>query len=139
MCPSGEPRVSKYLRSEDFVREARLRFDTLRTEGFRPRERSEYWVSYEDDDLVVDVMYDDRDGRVSTSFGPVVGDRRPHAGLSCLYVMSGLGAAQDIRDLARNASSLAAVLDSQRSALHRLLPVITGPDGPDLLLHCQGR
>jgi hypothetical protein len=139
MCPSGEPRVSKYLWSADFVREARLRFVTLRTVGFRPWERCEFWVSFEDVDLVVDVLYVVRVGRVSTSVGSVVGDRRLHAGLSCLFVTSGQGPAQDIRDIARNANAFGAVLDSQRSALQRLFPVITGPDGPDLLLRCHGR
>jgi hypothetical protein len=131
--------VRKYLRSAEFVREARLRFDSLRSEGFRVSEPADYWVSYEYDDLVIDVIYDDRDGRVTTGIQSVVADRKPAATLSCLYGTSGLGPAQDIRDIARNANALLGVLDSQRSALHRLLPVITGPDGPDLLLRCHGR
>jgi hypothetical protein len=131
--------MSKYVRSADFVREARLRFDSLQNEGFRASERGEYWVSYEYDELHVDVIYDDRDGRVSTGIGCVVVDRRAHASVSCLYVASGLGPAQDIRAIARNANALAAVLDSQRAALRRLLPLITGPDAADLLLRCHGR
>src|SRR5689334_14955696 len=121
--------MSKYVRSADFVREVPARFDSLHNDGFRASERGEFWVSYEYDDLEISVMYDDRDGRVSTGIGSVAGDRRPHASLSCLYVTNGLGPAQDIRDIARSAKSLAAVLDSQRAALQRLLPVVTGPDG----------
>ncbi len=131
--------MSKYVRSADFLREARLRFDSLRSEGFRASEPADYWLLYEYDDLEIDVLYDDRDGRVSTEVISIVGDRKPHASLSCLYVASGLGPAQDISDIARNANALAAVLDSQRAALQRLLPVLTGPDAADLLLRCHGR
>jgi hypothetical protein len=131
--------VSKYLRSSDFARETRRRFDSLRSEGFRPSERAPYWVCYEYDDLTIDVMYDDRNGRVSTSIQSIVGDRRPHASLSCLYVTKGLGPAQDIREIARSMKALGAALDSQRAAIQSLLPVVTGPDGADLVLRCHGR
>ena len=102
-------------------------------------ERREDWISFSSGDLGVEVIYDDRDGRVLTIVRAFFAERSPRAGLGCLYVSSGLGPQQNIRDIARSEKQLKASLESQAEAFRKVLPVLSGPDGPDLLLRCHGR
>lgn len=131
--------MSKYVKRLDFLNEARSQFEFLRESDFLGPEEGAYYLSYSSGALGVEVHYDDRDGRVLTIVRSSVGDRNPRAGLSCLYVSAKLGPAQDIREIARSAKVLGAVLESHAAALKKVLPILEGADGPDLLLMCHGR
>ena len=131
--------VARYVRSSDFLTEAENHFQFLREADFLGPEKGEYWLSYSSDMLGVEVHYDDREGRVITIVRSSVGDRNPRAGIQCLYVSARLGPAQHIKEIARSAKVLGNVLESHAAALRKVLPVVEGADGPDLLLDCHGR
>lgn len=131
--------MSRYVKSPDFLNEARSRFDFLRRSNFLGPEEGDYWLAYRSDLLGVEVHYDDRDGRVVTIVRSSVGDRNLRAGLQCLYVSAKIGPAQDIRDIARSAKTLGAVLQSHAAALGKVLPIVGGPEGSTHLLRCHGR
>lgn len=132
--------MAKYVKPETFVREACERFAFLvDTYGFVGPVVEDYRLLYTSAAFSVEVLYDDCDGRVITIVDATVGRRNPRAGLQCLYVESGLGAAQRVRDIARSERSLGSALGSQASALDKLVPVLGGDRGPTLLLTCNGR
>jgi len=131
--------VRKYLKEGEFNREAERAFAFVRDFGFFGPERGEDRVAFSSGQLGVEVMYDDRDGRVITIVRAYLAERNPRAGLGCLYVQAGLGPQQDVRDIARSAKQLPASLESQATAFRKLLPALSGADGPDLLLRCHGR
>jgi hypothetical protein len=122
----------------DFLAEGARRFDFLLGEAFVPHATGGHRLLYSSATFTVEVLYDDRDGRVSTLIDANVGERNPRANLICLYVAAGLGAAQDVREIARSAKLLGPVLESQAAALQVLLQELTGPRGADLLLKCHG-
>ena len=132
--------VAKYVKPETFAREARQRFaflvDVL---GFVGPVVEDSRLLYTAAAFSVEIHYDHRDGRVITIIDATVGSRNPRAGLRCLYVESGLGAAQQIRDIARTERSLESALGSQAAALNKLVPVLEGGEGQTLLLACHGR
>lgn len=131
--------MPKYVKQAEFLEEAKNRFEFLRERDFLGPEEGDYWLSFSSGALGVEVLYDDRDGRVLTIVRSSVGDRNPRAGLQCLYVSAALGPAQDIREIARSPKVLGPVLESHAAALKRVLPVLEGPGGADLLLRCHGR
>ena len=131
--------VRKYLKEGDFNRKAELAFAFVRDFGFFGPEYGEDRVAFSSGRLGLEVMYDDRDGRVITIVRAHLAERNPRAGLACLYVQAGLGPQQDLRDIARSAKQLSASLASQATAFRRLLPALSGTDGPGLLLRCHGR
>lgn len=132
--------VAKYVKPETFVREACEHFAFLvGVHGFVGPVVDDYRLLYTSASFSVEVHYDDRDGRVITIVDATVGRRNPRAGLQCLYVESGLGPAQRVRDIARSERSLKSALESQASALDTLVPVLGGDKGPTLLLACNGR
>ena len=128
----------RYLRSAEFVAEARQQFSVLTGHGFAET-AADFLVRYSSPALDVEVLYDDRDGRVITQVAAGAGDWIPIAGLACLYVAAGVGPAQDIRDIARSPRLLPAVLQTHAEALARLLPVLGSERGRGLLLACHGR
>ena len=131
--------MPKYIKQVEFLQEAKSRFDFLRERDFLGPEEGDYWLSYSSGTLGVEVLYDDRDGRVLTVVRSSIGDRNPRAGLQCLYVTATLGPAQDIREIARSFKDLGPVLESHAAALEKVLTVIDGPGGFDLLVKCHGR
>jgi len=131
--------VRKYLKEGQFNREAEEAFAFVRDVGFFGPERREDWISFSSGDLGLEVIYDDRDGRVSTIVRAFLAERNPRAGLGCLYVSAGLGPQQDIRDIARSAKQLSGSLESQAEAFRKILPELAGPEGAGLLLRCHGR
>jgi hypothetical protein len=131
--------VPKYIKQADFVAETKSRFEFLRERDFLGPEAGDYWLSYSSGVLGIEIHYDDSDGRVLTIIRSSIGDRNPRAGLQCLYVSATLGPAQDIREIARSSKALGPVLESHAAALKRVLPVLEGPGGADLLLKCHGR
>ena len=131
--------LRKFLKAGQFNEQAEQSFAFVRDLGFFGPERREDWISFSSGDLGVEVIYDDRDGRVLTIVRAFFAERSPRAGLGCLYVSSGLGPQQNIRDIARSEKQLKASLESQAEAFRKVLPVLSGPDGPDLLLRCHGR
>lgn len=131
--------MAKYVKSADFLAEARGHFQFLRDADFLGPEAGEYGLSYSSGLLGVEVLYDDRDGRILTIVRSSVGNRNPRAGLPCLYVSAKLGPAQDIREIARSRKALADVLETHAAALRKLLPIVEGADGANLLLNCHGR
>jgi hypothetical protein len=132
--------VAKYFRSETFVARAREHFDFLVTHhGFDAPRFERYAVVYTRPAVTIEVLYDSRDGRVITQIDGVVSSGTARASLDCLYAESGLGPAQDVRDIARSGHSLEVALISQAQALDRLLPVLSGSRGRALLDLCHGR
>lgn len=132
-------KMRRYLKEDQFNQEAQTAFGFLCDHGFFGPELLDDAISFSSGDLGVDVIYDDRDGRVLTIVRAFLSDRNPRAGLACLYVAAGLGPAQDLRDIARTNKQLAGALESQAAALQRLLPVLDGPGRGPLLLGCHGR
>lgn len=129
----------RYIKSTDFLSEARPRFQFLADSGFLGPEEGDNRLSYSSAVLGVDVHYDDRDGRVVTVVRSSQGDRNLLCGLGCLYVTAELGAPQDLQEIARSSKALPGVLKTHTVALKKVLPIVRGPDGPDLLLRCHGR
>ena len=130
--------MSKYIEATDFLTEAARRFDFLVGEGFVPHSSDGYRLLYSSAAFAVEVLYDDRDGRVLTVIDAHVGERNPRANLICLFVEAGLGPAQDIREIARSPKALGPVLESHAVALRALLPELNGPRAADLLMECHG-
>jgi hypothetical protein len=130
--------MSKYIRAKDFSAEAVRRFDFLVGEGFVPLSSDGHRLLFSSAAFAVEVLYDDRDGRVLTLIDAHVGERNPRANLICLYVEAGLGPAQAIREIARSTRLLGSVLESHAVALRALLPELNGPRAADLLLECHG-
>ena len=131
--------VRRYLKEGEFNTEAERAFAFVRDFGFFGPERGEDRITFSTGSHGVEVIYDDRDGRVITIVRAYLAERSPRAGLGCLYVQAGLGPHQDVRDIARSAKQLPATLESQATAFRKLLPALSGVDGPDLLLRCHGR
>jgi hypothetical protein len=130
--------MAKYIDATDFLAEAARRFDFLVSEGFVPHSSDGHRLLYSSAAFAVEVLYDDRDGRVITLIDAHVGERNPRANLICLFVEAGLGPAQDIREIARSTKLLSPVLESHAAALRALLPELKGPRASDLLLECHG-
>src|SRR4051794_32689149 len=104
--------MPKYIDPADFMAEAARRFDFLIGQGFVPSAGDQHRLLYTSAALAVEVLYDDRDGRVLTLIDARVGDRNPRANLICVYVEAGLGPAQAIREIARSKKLLGRVLES---------------------------
>ena len=130
--------MPRYVDSTVFLIEAARRFDFLVGEGFVPHAPEGHRLLYSSAAFAVEVLYDDRDGRVLTLIDAHVGDRNPRANLICLFVEAGLGPAQKISEIARSPKRLGPVVESHAVALRALLPELSGPRGPDLLLRCHG-
>lgn len=122
-----------------FSKEAAARFAFLDDLDFIGPEKGNYRLAYSSASLTVEILYDDRDGRILTMISGYVAGRNPRASLHCLYRSAGLGPAQDIREIARSPKVLGPVLDSHASALGKVLPALEGASGRDLLLSCHGR
>ncbi len=131
--------MSKPVTQSDFASEVRRQFAFLEDSGFLGPEEGDYRQFYSTGALGVEVMYDDRDRRVVTIVNSFVAGVSARAGLPCLYVESGLGPAQNIREIARSPKFLGPVLDTHATALRAVLSVLAGPTGPDLLRKCHGR
>lgn len=129
----------RYLTNASFCKEAAARFSFLDDRDFIGPEKGEYRLAYSSGSLTVEILYDDRDGRVLTLISGYIGGRNPRASLPCLYRSAGLGPAQDIREIARSPKILGPVLDSHASALGKILPILEGASGRELLLSCHGR
>jgi hypothetical protein len=131
--------MAKYIDTDDFVTDAAREFDFLISRGFVPGSSGDHRLLYASGDFAIEVLYDDRDGRVVTLVAAHVGDRNPRASLICLFVEAGLGPAQSVREICRTRKMLRPVLRSQAAALRDLLPKLTGPHAENLLLECNGR
>lgn len=131
--------MTKYVKSSDFRSEAESHFRFLSDAYFLGPEEGDYSLSYSSGLFGIEVHYDDRDGRIVTIVRTSVGERSPRASLQCLYVTAKLGPAQDIREIARSTKSIGEVLESHAEALRKVLPVIEGDGGLELILACHGR
>ena len=98
---------------------------------------SGYKVDWSSPELRVQLFFDDRDGRVSTSIR-AGGRPSSRADLVCLFVQARLGSAQEIREIARTSRQMAPVVESHARALRRLLPLLTAPGGSSLIESCNG-
>jgi hypothetical protein len=130
--------MTKYIGSSDFLAAAAAAFDFLLGAGFVLGASDGHRLLYASGDFAVEVLYDDRDGRVITLIDAHVDDRNPRANLICLYVEAGLGPAQAIREIARSKKILVPVLESHAAALRALMPVLNGPTASGLFLACHG-
>jgi hypothetical protein len=131
--------VYRYLSRAVFAEQAVQHFDFLRGRGYLGPETADYFVAFSSGALGVEVLYDDRDGRVVTvvrSSGP---ERTLRASLPVLYAAGGLGPVQHVRDIARTRKALGPVLCSNAEALVRVLPLVEGPDGRSLIERSRGR
>lgn len=131
--------MAKYIKPEAFAHEVAKAFHHLLATGFVAAPPEDYRLLFTSGKYSVEVLFDDRDGRVITLVDAYVGRRNPRSGLQCLYVEAGLGPAQSISDIARSARSLRLAVASQASALRELLPILETDRGPALMLACNGR
>lgn len=111
----------------------------LESEGFLGPEVFTYGLSYSDGTMVVQLMYDWRDGRVLTLVRQATPMGTTASSLQCLYVEGGCGPAQDIREIARSGRALEGVVATHAAALRRALPMVRGTDGHRLMCLCHGR
>ena len=130
--------MPKYIETTEFLTEAARRFEFLVGEGFVQHSSEGHRLLYSSAAFAVEVLFDDRDGRVLTLIDGQVGERNPRANLICLFVEAGLGPAQSIKEIARSTRLLGPVLESQAVALRALLPELNGPRAAGLLLECHG-
>ncbi len=130
--------MPKYLSPEEFSSEAERVFGFLEP-TFVGLEKTNFRHYYSTGSIGLAIMFNDGDGRVITVVEAQVGERNVNASVDCLYVSARLGPAQDIREIVRSPKQLRPVLDSQAAAIKKLLPVLDGPSGPDLLVSCHGR
>jgi hypothetical protein len=130
--------VSRYVPPGEFRQRARRAFAFLVGEGFVATSEDDYRLAFVSSDYLVEIAYDERNGRLITLVEAYVGERTPRASLECLYVAAGLAPAQRVRQIARTLHSLDRAVESQSSALRELLPVLVGPGGQALLLGCHG-
>lgn len=131
--------MAPYIKAADFANEAKRQFKFLSDQGFTGPAEGAYELTYSSDTLTVVVIYSQREGRISTGVTSGTERPRPRAWLPCLIVAADIGPAQRVREIARTLKSLEPVLVSQASALHELLPRLTGPGGAALLHECHGR
>lgn len=122
-----------------FVEEAKAAFDFLRDSGFVGPEVHEYGLYFSTGTVGVEVLFDEREGRVVTLVQRALEDWNAKASLQCLYVAAGLGPAQDIRSVARSRKLVAPAVNSHARALRKLLPVVREEDNRQLLRDCHGR
>jgi hypothetical protein len=127
------------VKPEEFSEVAKRHFGFLVDHRFASPNVEEFRLLYTSGELAVEVLYDDREQRALTLIDALIAQRNPRAGLSCLYAAAGLGPAQQIHEVASSMRLLERALASQAAALQDLLPILTGPDGADLLLRCHGR
>ena len=130
--------MPKYSDTAKFRAVAAHEFDFLTGAGFLIGSSEGHRLLYASAVFSVEVLYDSRDGRVVTIIDGHLGERNLRASLVCLFVESGSGPAQKVRETARSRKTLSPVLASQASALRELLPELTGPRASDLLLRCHG-
>ena len=130
----------KYFASSSFVNQVLKEFGPVAAEGRLVGPITEnYRVIYTSRKFSIEVVYDDSDGRVVTVVGTVVRGRHVRASLSCLYVEARLGAAQEVREIARSRHSLVQALGSQATAIRDLIAVLLGPGRESVMLACRGR
>ena len=126
------------VKPDAFAAGAKKAFAFLEDHEFVFTSADEYRVLYTSPRFFVEILFDDRDGRLLTMVEGAVGRRNPRANLICLYREAGLGPAQDIREIARSSRTLSSAFSTQAHALDRLLPALQGERGDDLLLKCHG-
>ena len=131
--------MTKYFSTADFVALAEVSWAFLTDDGFGQPEVQGRRLVYRSDDLTVEALFDDRDGRIEMRVGGAVGERRPRAGLSCLYTTARIGPAQEIADIGRTERQLRLALESHATALRAVLPHLRGPRRDELLISCHGR
>ncbi len=109
--------------------EAARAFGFLTAEGFVAGQAEAHRLLYVSAEFAVEVLYDEREGRVLTILDADVRSSNVRAGLDCLFVEAGLGAAQRVRDTARSRKTLRPVLESQADAPARATPFAAGRGG----------
>lgn len=77
--------MSEYVNEDEFNSEAERAFAFLNPVFVEP-EKKDYDLYYSTESIGINVMCDDRDGRVITIVRAQVGERNANAGLQCLYV-----------------------------------------------------
>lgn len=131
--------MARYIDSPTFLRVANAEFAFLLEEEFVRSFSLDFRVAYQSAWLGIEILYDERDGRVSTIVDATVGERNPHASLTCLFVTAGLGPAQRVRDIARSHKILPSVLATHSAAIRAVMPILRGPLRDSLLIECHGR
>ena len=114
-------------------------FDFLRLEhGMVGPLEKELGISFQGPDYSIEIGLDPREG-LWVGLSADVDERHLSSSLQCLYVESGLGPAQSIKNTARTTHSLHKAIDTNAQALRRLLPNLK-PGNRDLLfIKCHGR
>lgn len=129
----------RVISSQQFCLHALQEFDWLLEFGFLGPEVSEYRLAFGSSEMRIQVLYDAREGRMVVLIAGAVGERYPQATLDCLYVATDFGPPQDIRSVIRSEKMILPVLQSQRSALEKVLPLLQTDSLAELLLRCNGR
>lgn len=133
-------RMTKRDLESEFLRLTEASFEFLtRSNGLLGPERRADGFAYHSPSLEIDVLLDQREQAVVTLIREFVDDLDLRAELPCLYAEASLGAAQDVKRVARTNHTLQRSLTSQSAALERLLPLLEGPSKGRLLRACHAR
>lgn len=107
--------------------------------GFVGPELHDHGLTYYSPLTTVEILYDERNQQVEAFACGRVGDSYIRARTSCLLVESGLGSAQEVATSARTTHALERSLESQSSAVRRVLPLLGGERRVSLLAACHAQ
>ncbi|MGW1346157.1 hypothetical protein ACWCOV_34245 [Kribbella sp. NPDC002412] len=107
--------------------------------GFLGPELHDHGLRYYSPAFSIEIVYDEREQSVEALACADVGQTYTRARLACLIAESKLGAAQEVKTVARTTHALDVALASQAAVLQRLLPTLEAPGRGNLLKACHAR
>ena len=122
-----------------FRSEARRHFDPVLEGAFAIASDDDYRIRYSRRELAVEVLYDAWEVRLVTLLEARIGERNVRAGLTCIYVVAGLGVAQQVLERARSPRLLSSALASQAEATGVVVSTLNQEDLSSAMLRCHGR
>lgn len=131
--------MSRRKRDEVFKESVQEAFSFLLDEGFFGPEFHEFGAYFYSPSISFEVMFDLKHRDVITLARATIDDRDVQAELSCLYVESGIGPAQDVGRASRTSYAVRKSIFEQAEATRRVLPKLKGESRDKLLLACVGR
>ncbi|MGC5051731.1 hypothetical protein ACLQ2S_09810 [Micromonospora sp. DT48] len=106
--------------------------------GFTGPEVTEDAIFFHSPGLSVEILQGRHFKEVNTMVCGTVAGLSLRARVTCLYVSSGVGPAQDVSTGALTNHALQKSLRSQAEALRRVLPYLTGSSRDEMLRDCHG-